>query len=307
MARNIKKGFPYFPKDTEFWANRKIKRLVRNFGAQASAVYDFILCEIYKEKGYFLERDENTAFDVADALKLKESYVEEVIDYCATVGLFNKELLRRESIFTSNGIQERCVEMSLKRTRLILIEEYCIIEPDIPNWSKLEIKYLSLQEYRFNNSISESKIRIPESETTQSKVKKSKVKNNLKEEGELQARASPSKQERKTISDQVDEIWLTSFSRTPKLPEREETEKLLRKFEFEIVKREFKSGVIAGAKGLRFILNRFDLLEKGINPNEHYSSHKAKQLRYSGSTEENSSEEDAKRYEELENIINSNS
>jgi len=63
---NNKTGFDYYNVDTNRYQDMKIKRLKKSFGCNGVSVYDYILCEIYRVRGCFVEWDENTAFDVAD-------------------------------------------------------------------------------------------------------------------------------------------------------------------------------------------------------------------------------------------------
>lgn len=162
MANN-KIGFEYYNVDTNRYQDIKIKRLKKDFKTAGIAVYDYILCEIYRVKGCFLVWDENTAFDVAEYFGLKETLVNEIVNYCAAVGLFDKELLRCGSkslnesncgdacgegqvrtcggIITSRSIQRRFMEMSARAKRKdpvipkeinILTEESKIIPEQSP-------------------------------------------------------------------------------------------------------------------------------------------------------------------------------
>lgn len=56
-------------------------------------------------------------------------------------------------------------------------------------------------------------------------------------------------------------IWITSFGRNPKIPEQEETQKLLDTFNYDIVKRAFRDGVLDGCKKLKTLIERIN--EKG--------------------------------------------
>jgi len=61
---------------------------------------------------------------VADYFGIKESLVNEIVNYCGVVGLFNKELLTRERIITSLSIQDRYFDMCNRAKRInILIPE----------------------------------------------------------------------------------------------------------------------------------------------------------------------------------------
>lgn len=157
MANN-KTGFAYYNIDTDRYQDMRIKRLKKDFGCTGIAVYDYILCEIYRVKGCFIQWDESTAFDVAEYFALKETTVNEIVNYCCSVGLFNKALLSSENILTSPSIQKRFLDMSKRAKR---------------NDAKIPEKAMILPE--------ESKI-IPETSgdssgsLPQSKVKKSKEK-----------------------------------------------------------------------------------------------------------------------------------
>lgn len=117
MANN-KTGFSYYNTDTDRYQDLKIKRLKKDFGCNGIAVYDYILCEIYRVKGYFIVWDSNTAFDVADYFGLKENLVNDIVAYCCAVGLFDKELRTNEKILTSLSIQLRYVEMCTRSKRV---------------------------------------------------------------------------------------------------------------------------------------------------------------------------------------------
>ena len=115
MANN-KIGLSFYRVDTDRYMDIRIKRLKKTFGCQGIAVYDYVLCEIYRVKGCFVEWDESTAFDVAEYFGLKEEVVKEIVKYCAHVGLFDKELLKR-GIITSASIQRRFLTMSARANR----------------------------------------------------------------------------------------------------------------------------------------------------------------------------------------------
>jgi hypothetical protein len=79
-------------------------------------------------RGCFIEWDESTAFDVAEYFDLKETQVNEIVNYCCAVGLFDKELLASGRILTSASIQKRYIEMSTRAKRKdIEIPEQCRI------------------------------------------------------------------------------------------------------------------------------------------------------------------------------------
>lgn len=128
---NIKTGLNYYTIDTDRYQDRRIKRLKKDFKCRGIAVYDYILCEIYRVQGCFLVWDANTAFDVAEYFGLEENTVQEVVKYCGSVGLFDKELLSR-GIITSASIQRRYTEMCTraKRKSVSIPESYRLIQEE---------------------------------------------------------------------------------------------------------------------------------------------------------------------------------
>ena len=127
---NIRVGLSYYSVDTDRYLDIRIRRLVKAFGCDGIAVYDYLLCNIYRVKGCFAAWDESTAFNVAEYLRLKESVVLEIVRYCGVVGLFNKELLSR-GIITSAAIQRRYIDTCIRENRKnIEIPEFCRILPE---------------------------------------------------------------------------------------------------------------------------------------------------------------------------------
>jgi|GEM_PF-4766975 len=102
----------FFQKDTDSFQDRKIRRLIRKFGGDGYLAYDFILCTIYRDKGYYVLYDADFCFDVADQIYMEEEKVREIIDYCCEVGLFSQRLFVDEKIITGKGIQSRWLEMN---------------------------------------------------------------------------------------------------------------------------------------------------------------------------------------------------
>ena len=187
MAK-VKTGLNYYTVDTDRYQDIKIKRLKKSFGCQGIAVYDYILCEIYRVRGCFLEWDESTAFDVAEYYGLKESLVSEIVKYCASVGLFNKELLC-SGIVTSRSVQERYLDFCVRAKRkeaaipkhIKLIEESVIIPEEsviIPEESEIipEESEIIPEE---SEIIPENSGSLPRREVKRSKENISKVNNTL--------------------------------------------------------------------------------------------------------------------------------
>lgn len=108
MARTIENGLNYFPKDTDFYSDRKIRRLLKSYGFEGVVIYDYLLCEIYKEEGYFMKWDNEIAFDISDSLHLtSEKSILEIVKFCINNDLFDKKIFDEKGVLTSRGIQKR--------------------------------------------------------------------------------------------------------------------------------------------------------------------------------------------------------
>lgn len=138
MADN-KTGFKYYNVDTDRYQDMKIKRLKKKFSCNGIAVYDYVLCEVYRVRGCFTEWDDNFIFDVADYFSIEEDLVVEIINFCCTVGLFDFIALKKYSVITSKSIQDRYIDMSKRAKRycteipekiLIVSEEHDIIQEE---------------------------------------------------------------------------------------------------------------------------------------------------------------------------------
>lgn len=203
---STKSGLSYYTIDTDRYQDRRIKRLKKSFGCQGVAVYDFLLCEVYRVNGCFSEWDQDTAFDVAEYFGLKESVVNEIVKYCGAVGLFDATLLSR-GIITSPAIQRRYLEMCgrAKRTNVIIPEE-CRILPEKTHILPEESPILP-----------ENSGRMPNTRAF-SKEKKSKVNNTL---SLTLSQSSESKEIDELLAQQREKIFSIFFFKNFVKPEVE--------------------------------------------------------------------------------------
>lgn len=168
MARPLSRGIEYYPLDVDFLNDLKIKKIMKSCGPNSIAIIILLLGNIYKDEGYFMKWDEDVCFLVADAVGAKEVYVKEVLKKCLQVDLFSSELFEKYKIITSKGIQKRFFEITKRRKRENLINEYLLV---------------NVTETGVN--VAETPITVTEtgvivSKSTQSKVKESKVKKSIK-------------------------------------------------------------------------------------------------------------------------------
>ncbi|MEA1849233.1 DUF4373 domain-containing protein [Chryseobacterium sp. MHB01] len=167
MGRQIKSGLEYFPFDTKFFNNIKVRKLIKYQGGRSIVIYACLLCNIY-EKGYYMLWDDEIPFLVSEKTGFEEGYIKEVIKCCFSVGLFDKNLYEKFKVVTSKGIQKRYDTICKISKRKNQIEEFSLINSEEMPISSEEI------------SINSEETQINPEESAQSKVKKSKV-NKIKE------------------------------------------------------------------------------------------------------------------------------
>ena len=93
MARPFKDGLEYFPLDTTFFMDDKIRLLKSEFGIAGIIVYVYLLCEIYRDEGYYKNLNDDVAMLMAESLGNEVSYklIKEIIACCIKRKLFSAE------------------------------------------------------------------------------------------------------------------------------------------------------------------------------------------------------------------------
>lgn len=157
MARPKKQGIDYFPLDVDFFSNVKIRKIARACGSQSTSILICLLCNIYKDNGYYILWDEDLPFVIADSVGVSEGAVKEVILKAIQVGFFDKDIYEKHKVLTSYGIQSRFKSAVYKREEIEYIVEYLVSD--------------------IQNSISDGKNQVSDTESTQSKVKVKRKKN----------------------------------------------------------------------------------------------------------------------------------
>ncbi len=122
MARPVKTGLSYFPKDVDYYDDLKIIDLMNEYGPLGQTIYDIVVSMVYHE-GYFLEFSDYEQLKEKLPIKIiktignrwenSKNHVLQVILSCADIGLFNKDLLM-QGVITSVGIQRRYDEVTVR-------------------------------------------------------------------------------------------------------------------------------------------------------------------------------------------------
>lgn len=175
-GRPTKQGIDYFPMDVGFFTDVKIRKISRACGSQSTSILICLLCNIYKDEGYYILWDEDLPFVIADTVGVSEGAVKEVLIKSLQVGFFDQELYEKYKILTSSGIQKRFLLATYQRKETAIIPEYLI------NCANNSINCT-------NNSINHS-----DNEQSKSKVKVNRKKRKEKENNK---ETSPNGEEKK--------------------------------------------------------------------------------------------------------------
>ena len=141
MARPTKQGLDYFPLDVDFFQDLKIRKIIRVYGDSATSILICILCMIYKDNGYYIKWDEDTAFIISEILNSDEEKISLVVSKAIEIDFFNKEVFLKFSILTSRAIQKRWVKISQYIPNSFITSNINLIkEIKIPKYKLLDEK-----------------------------------------------------------------------------------------------------------------------------------------------------------------------
>lgn len=180
MARPLKDGVDYWNKDGNFYSDKKIRLLRSEFGAMGMYALDYILCEIYRNDGYYATVDKDWYRLVSDGAVCGGSanFIEELIKGCVRRSFFDKRVFDMFGVITSRGIQKRYIRMVSKRKEIRMIEEFFLLDLEngieVPDDIRGKIVLKCVSDGK--NSVSYTESPVNDVRNTQSKVKQSKVK-----------------------------------------------------------------------------------------------------------------------------------
>lgn len=167
-GRGNKVGLDYFELDCHM--DEKIKLIQAEYGLKGFAIVVMLYQHIYGgDHGYYCEWDNDRLLLFMSANGLigeSKNLINEIVQACIRREIFSIKLFKEYGILTSSGVQKQYLKATAKREVIELKKEYLLI--DVP-------------EKRANvviNSISGRRNSISSERNEQSKVEKSRVKNN---------------------------------------------------------------------------------------------------------------------------------
>lgn len=176
MARPKHDGLFYFPFDTDFFSDRKIRSLKVRFGARGIVVYIYILCSIYNDKGYYTEIDDDLFDRITDDTGIAENTARQILDYLCERSMLDGTLLTSVKVLTSVQVQKVFQEAKNKLKRDIKVN------PDY--WLLNSEETLSFIKFTQNEGLSEKNPSLSEKnpglseKNSVNKIKGNKIKEN---------------------------------------------------------------------------------------------------------------------------------
>lgn len=180
MGRPPKTGLTYFPRDVDYYDDFKVMELLNEYGPLGQTIYDIILCEVYRDKGYYLEipLDKLAAKIIriiGNRWVKNKDLVLQVIQYCADIGLFEKGLLSQD-VITSAGIQRRYSEVTVRNK--VQKDRFWLIDENGQPLLNAPKKDVSATEKTI--SVTEIPVNASDKQLKESKEKESKVNKTIK-------------------------------------------------------------------------------------------------------------------------------
>ena len=126
MARPAKPGIDYFPFDTDFFSDLRIRKLIRYQGGEAVTVYLMLLSNIYRN-GYYIRWDDSLPFILSEQSGYEEDYILKVIGYCLDIGLLDQPLYESDRVLTSRAIQKRYRNIHTLSRRTCVMQDFLLI------------------------------------------------------------------------------------------------------------------------------------------------------------------------------------
>lgn len=107
MGRQLKQGLDYLTLDVDFFESVKVRKIKKDCGNQSIPILIALLCNIFREEGYYVKYDNDLAFLIAEQFGVSEGAVEDTVRKAVSVEFFDSHMFQNYGILTSHGIQQR--------------------------------------------------------------------------------------------------------------------------------------------------------------------------------------------------------
>lgn len=127
MARPKKQGLDYFPLDVN--VDNKLEILESEYGILGFGFIIRLFQKIYAN-GYYLEWNQYSAALLKKEIGVEKETINEIINFCLEINIFDKKLYNLFQILTSRGIQKRYFTVCKRRKEVEVIKKYLLVKPE---------------------------------------------------------------------------------------------------------------------------------------------------------------------------------
>ncbi len=164
----IKKGIDYFSMNTTF--DTSVRLLLARFKNSGLGIWMRILQALYREEGYFMAWDEESALLLAEELSEDVKTLNQLVMFCVDKEIFDNNLYIKYKILTSRRIQENFYKAAYRRKDIDVRADFVIYEP---------MRALCKHDASKNiKNVSTMSAKTPKMITESDKVNKTKLNNN---------------------------------------------------------------------------------------------------------------------------------
>lgn len=128
MARPIKAGLDYFELDCQL--EEKVRLIQAEFGLKGFAVVVKLYQKIYGGFGYYCEWNDDSLLLFMSENGLpsdNKNLISEIVSACIRRNIFSEKLFKEFGILTSEGVQKRYLNATVRREKVELKKEYLLI------------------------------------------------------------------------------------------------------------------------------------------------------------------------------------
>lgn len=177
MARPPSEGLTYFSLDVDMDQDDKVAFIESKYGLIGFGVIIRLLMKIYRS-GYYITWSEREQYLFTKGISVDIALTKTIVNECINEGIFDINLFEKYGILTSHGIQMRYLKGSERRKRVLIIQEYFLIDRGKDD---VKLDNVTLTSINVSNNPDSGVVNangmstlIPQSKVKESKVKKSK-------------------------------------------------------------------------------------------------------------------------------------
>ena len=169
-------GLDYFPLNVNLEQDDKFALIEAKYGIIGFGVLIKLYSKIYADKGYYCEWNEDTQLIFSSKINVERNKITEILNDAMKWKIFDKDKFDKYKIITSKRIQENYLDITKRRLKIELINEFLCIHNTPLNGNNVNI-------INQNVNIISLSVNIPNDSATQRKeVKEVKEVNNTMSE-----------------------------------------------------------------------------------------------------------------------------